>query len=112
MQPKAFVTGVIESAVDENVAMYAKLFASTETATDEYWIAAKRFYDSLSAADREVVLRIMRQVAIDTVSTLFGILDGTSSISGAFEQFVLTHKRTKLNGDLQDLFIEAVEDAG
>jgi cytochrome P450 len=110
MKPEDFVSA-IQSAIDENVETYAKLFASTETATDEYWIAAKRFFDSLPATDREVVLRIMRQVAIDTVSTLFGILDGTSAIQDRFEEFQLTHKKTKLNGDLQDLFIAAVEEA-
>jgi hypothetical protein len=110
MKPEAFVSGV-QSAIDENVGTYARLFVSTETATDEYWIAARRLFDSLSSADRQVVLSIMRQVAIDTVSTMFGLFDGTSAIQGQFEKFDLTHKGTKLNGDLQDLFIEAVEEA-
>jgi predicted RNA polymerase sigma factor len=111
MKPEAFVSG-IQSAIDENVAIYARLFATAETATDEYWIAAKRFFDSLSSTDRQLVLRIMRQVAIDTVSTMFGILDGTSPMPGGLEDFKLTHKATRLNGDLQDLFLEAVEEAG
>ena len=109
MKPEAFVSGM-QSMVDENVAIYARLFASPETATDEYWIGARRLFDSLPEADRQVVLQIMRQVAIDTVSNVFGILDGTSPIVGRFEDFKLMHGRTKLNGDLQDFFLAALEE--
>jgi hypothetical protein len=112
MDTQTFVDAVIHSIVDENLAIYAKLFNSTEAATDEYWISAKRFFDSLSSADRQVLLRIMRQVAIDTVSTMFGILDGTSSLMGRFESFELKHNGTRLTGELQDAFIVAIEEAG
>ena len=53
----------------------------------------------------------MRQVTVDTVANLFAILDGVSSLEGPPEDFVLASKSDNkiLNGDLQDLFLEAEE---
>jgi len=48
---------------------------------------------------------------VDTVSNLFGIIDGTSLLETYREEFSLTYGKdtTRLNGDLQDLFLEAEE---
>lgn len=110
MEPESFVSSIIQTVVEENNAAYADLFISTETVTDEYWIEARRLYASLSAGDQQVLLRIMRQVAIDAVSTLFGIFDGTTPIAERLEKFELKHGGTRLSGDLQDLFLGAIED--
>lgn len=73
-------------------------------------------YQSLSPAQRPVILEIMRQVEIDTVSAIFGILDGSSTLDGKSADVELLHKtarsRTRLDGDLQDLFLATVEDEG
>ena len=65
----------------------------------------------MNDGDRAVLFEIMRQVTVDTVSNLFGILDGASALEGPREDFVLTSQpdNRKLNGNLQDLFLEAEE---
>jgi hypothetical protein len=52
-----------------------------------------------------------RQVMIDTVSNLFGILDGTSILEHHREEFLLTYGKAsdKLSGDLQDYFLAMYE---
>lgn len=113
MSPEKFIDGVLKTVIEEGVASYEEIFADPGEVTDEYWMRVLDLYRSLTPAHRKVVLEIMRQVQVDTVSEIFGILDGTSQISGKFEEFDLIHKTRKanvrLNGDLQDLFLEKIE---
>jgi len=113
MTPEKFVEGVLKTVIEEGVKSYKEIFADPGEVTDEYWKRVLDLYRSLSPAQRKVILEIMRQVEIDTVSEIFGILDGTNAINGKVEDFELIHKTSKasvrLNGDLQDLFLEKTE---
>ena len=113
MTPEHFVSQVRSVVVQQNAAIYKDLFESTtpESASDAYWKRALTLHGSLSDADRAVLFEIMRQVTVDTVSNFFGILDGASALEGPREDFVLTSQpdNRKLNGNLQDLFLEAEE---
>lgn len=113
MTPEHFVSRVRSTVVQQNAAIYRSLFESTtpESASDAYWKRALALHRSLSDKDQAVLLEIMRQVAVDTVSHLFGILDGASALEGPREDFMLTSQPggSKLNGSLQDLFLEAEE---
>jgi hypothetical protein len=103
----------LETVVDGGVAMYKETLSDPGPVTDPYWKRLLAFYRGLPARQRKVVLEIMRQVQVDTVSELFGILDGTSALAGRSESFELFHKkgprRVRLSGDLQDLFLEKIE---
>ena len=111
MTPESFVSQVRSAVVQHNVTIYKDLFESTtpESASDTYWKRALTLHRSLSDGDRAVLFEIMRQVTVDTVSNLFGLLDGASALEGPREVFVLTSQPDdrKLNGNLQDLFLEA-----
>lgn len=113
MTPETFVSRVRSTAMHQTAATYKDLFGSTlpKDASDPYWKRALTLYQSLNDADRAVLLEIMQQVAVDTVSGLFAILDGVDGIDGPQEDFVLTSQsdNRKLNGNLQDLFLEAQE---
>ena len=52
--------------------------ADPRPVTDPYWKRLLTLYRGLPPRQRKVVLEIMRQVQVDTVSELFGIFDGTS----------------------------------
>lgn len=114
MTPEKFVSQVRSTVVDQNVAIYKELFESTapEAASDLYWKRALTLYRSLGEADRLVLFEIMRQAAVDAVSNIFAILDGVSAIEGLPESFSLmaVSDHQKINGNLQDLFLES--DAG
>jgi putative transposase len=112
MNPETFVARVRSTIVDQNVAAYKELFQSTapETAKDSHWRRALTLYTALSEPERAVLFEIMRQTTIDSVSNVLGILDGTSMIGESQEAFVLTTSdNQKINGNLQDLFLEAEE---
>lgn len=93
--------------------MYKETLSDPGPVTDPYWKRLLTLYRGLPPRQRKVVLEIMRQVQVDTVSELFGIFDGTSALAGRSEDFELFHKkgqkRVRLNGDLQDLFLEKIE---
>ena len=114
MTPENFVSQVRSAVVQQNAAIYKDLFESTtpEAARDPYWKRALTLHRSLSEADRTVLFEIMRQVTVDTVSNLFAILDGVSALEGPREDFALTSQsdNRKLNGNLQDMFLEAEEE--
>lgn len=111
MTVEEFVEKVKRSVVDENIQTYRELFneMSLSDATDQYWQTALRFFHTLKREEQGVLFQIIRQVSIDTVSNLFGVLDGVSSLDGSFESFKLIHGDSQINGDLQDIFIELIE---
>ncbi len=113
MKPEEFVQKIRQSVLDENVVIYKDLFETTEVeqASDPYWKEALCLFKKLSNEDREILFKIIRQVSIDTISNLFAILDGVSCLEDQEGDFSLTldDKPEKLNGDLQDIFLEIEE---
>ena len=112
MTPRDFATGLMRVAVDENVRIYRELFESIQLreATDPYWQRALPLFSSLSEDEREVFFEVVRQVAVDTISHVLGILDGSSTFEGKDDEFTLTYGHDqRLDGDLQDLFLEEDE---
>jgi hypothetical protein len=66
----------------------------------------------MTPRQRKVLADFGRQGFIDGVSTVMGILDGSSGLRGyGSVDFELTLRRGKkqLNGDLQDYFLGAIE---
>lgn len=66
-------------------------------------------YRDLSPAQREALLGFCRQVMADTVSHVLGILDGSSYVPGRPLFTLNSDDGQRLDGDLQDLFLEAAE---
>lgn len=110
MKPKEFVEGIRESVIDSNLQIYKNLFQNTELgqAKDPYWIKALSFFKTLNNEQREIFFSILRQLEVDTVSNILGILDGTSFFNKQIEDFELTTSANieKINGELQDIFLE------
>ena len=113
MKPEAFASKLRESVVQQNMAIYRDLFATTSinSLSDLYWKRALALHASLTPEQRSVLFEIMRQTMVDTVSNVFAILDGISSLDGSKEDFILASKTDpqKINGNLQDLFLEIEE---
>ena len=81
-------------------------------AADPLYRDVIRLHNSLTPRQRKVLAAFARQGFIDGVSTVLGVLDGSSGLdSHGFVQVELTHRggKKKLNGDLQDYFLEAIE---
>jgi hypothetical protein len=114
MTPNQLAQALKAEIVDANVAIYRDLYrtANRGDAIDPYWAKAFATFDRMEADDKDVLLEIMRQVAVDTVSNVLGVLDGSSSLPGVEEDFHLATKRdssARLNDGLQDAFLELVE---
>ncbi|PSU16341.1 transposase [Photobacterium kishitanii] len=114
MKPEEFVKKVKQSVIDDNLTIYKDLFKNTDAdhVSDLYWKESLTFFKKLSDEEKETMFKIMRQVSVDTVSNIFGILDGISYLEGQSGDFLLTvdNKQEQLNGDLQDIFLEIEEE--
>lgn len=115
MTPHEFVDHVRKSIVEENILMYQDIFASTAIAdaTDPHWIRTLTLYATLDGEGKKVLLDIMRQVVVDTISSVFSILDGNCYLENFTGDFaLLTDPPTEvLNGELQDRFLKLEEDS-
>lgn len=110
MTPQEFVSRLYGAVVLENNDVYRDIFESTaqHEASDPYWKRAIALFNSLDAVGKETLLEIMRQVSVDTISHVLGVIDGANSLDGVQESFDLTLDGAGLGRDLQRLFL--VED--
>lgn len=111
-----FITKVYEEIVNANIAFYSKAYndiSINDNLTDEMKNKIA-FVQSLDPEQKKVFVSHMKQVAIDTLSNVFGIIDGSSYLEGFnegdFELKYGSHIKQILSGDLQDMFLEHVEE--
>jgi hypothetical protein len=114
MNDHEFVTALHQDIVDNNWHTYRQLFTESEpaSATDPYWHAALLLYADLDPAGRETLLRIVRQVMVDTLSNVLGLLDGVTALEQQDGELALTLSGQRLDGTLQDQFLELEEERG
>jgi len=112
MSDRDFVLGIRKAVVEGNLQTYRELFAGTrhEEASDPYWMTALQFFGELDDANREAFFKIIRQVIVDTVSSLFAVFDGVSELPAQNGTFEVRIGDENLAGNLQDLFLAAEED--
>ena len=114
MKAEYFVEKLRQAIIEENDVIYRDLFNNTDEAeaTYEYWKKALALFRSLDSDNRETLFKIMRQVSVDTLSNVFGVLDGVSAVEDVDEEFKLTTDVDSevINGDLQDIFLEMEEE--
>jgi hypothetical protein len=113
MNRSEIVNQIHVEVVDQNLEIYKRLFQTTEasSARDPYWKSSLGLFESLSAEQKEVFFKVIRQTIVDSTSNLLGILDGVIRLRGQSENFKLTWESSTemLNEDLQDLFLEKEE---
>jgi hypothetical protein len=107
---REFVTQLRKQVIDGNLAAYRNMLASpSATITDPQWIQITKAFASMTDSQRDAVMTLVRKVIVDTTSNILGILDGSSLLRGFRESLVLEYgpDRERLNGDLQDILLEA-----
>ena len=79
-----FVEKIYKTIVEDGVGEYKNLLDNTalKNATDKYWINALELYEKLTSEEKEKMLKFAELIMIDTISSVFGILDGSSTLSG------------------------------
>jgi hypothetical protein len=111
MTPESFVSKLSATVVEENNAIYRALLLDTDPseASDPYWKRVLTVFNDLNADQREVLVELTRQVAIDATANVLGVIDGTCALEGVDGEFRLTYGARNLAGDLQSLFLERAE---
>jgi hypothetical protein len=115
MNPNEFVSMLHSEIIEQNADLYRSLFENTavEAASDEYWKKALGLFNALSLDQKEIFFRVIRQTAVDALSNVLAVIDGSIVPDGVSEDFCLTLGESKvpLNGDLQDVFLAMEESA-
>ncbi|WP_109127345.1 hypothetical protein [Dyella sp. C11] len=111
MTPYEFVSKLGAAVVDENHAIYRDVLLHThaDQAPDPYWQRVLTLFGTLDADQREVLLELTRQVTIDAVANVLGVIDGNCMLSDERGGLSLTHQGVELGGELQSLFLEIAE---
>lgn len=107
-----FVKSLYESVVKENLQLYKNLYETTNVTpkTDNYWKEAIGFYNSLSDENKDILMTIIEQTMIDTISNMLGIIDGSSTLKGCSLEPKLLLDSIDTEGELQDSFLEFIEE--
>lgn len=107
-----FVRSIYESIVEENLGIYKNIYKKGQITerTDEYWKQAIGLYKDLSDDNKEILMRIIKQTMIDTISNVFGIIDGSSTLKNCTIQPKLFLDSVDTEGELQDYFLTFIEE--
>lgn len=108
-----FVNELYLSIIKEGEKFYEDVFDDTYVAecNDEYWKDVFDLYRNLSNKEKSVLSKMIKHVQIDTISYVLGIIDGCITVDNYPEiEPKLLLNREDSNGDLQDIFLELVEE--
>lgn len=112
MKPEELVKILNRDVIKGNLELYQSLLETTNEATDPVWKGILPIYINFSREEKEIFLKFLKIVEINTLSHVLGILDGTTYADGIEQDFILTveNDNRKINEDLQDLFLELIEE--
>ncbi|KMQ64580.1 hypothetical protein ACM46_10000 [Chryseobacterium angstadtii] len=112
MNPLTLIKILDRDVIEGNLELYKNLLDTTNEAKDPVWKGILPIYINFSKDEKEVFLKFLRIVEINTLSHVLGILDGATYAEGIEEDFVLTTEsdNEKINENLQDLFLELIEE--
>ena len=114
MRTEQFVISLKKEVIDDGNKAYKNILENTSIndVTDNYWKKVILFYKSLGDSERKIVLQIINQVQIDTLSAIFGILDGSRVLENQLEDFVISLSESKevIEPEMQEIFLGIIED--
>ena len=107
-----FARRIYETIIENGENIYKDLYENTEITekTIDYWKNALELYNSLDHDQKNVFISIIKQTMIDTISSLFGVLDGASTLSGGNMEFDIKINGIRTEDEMQDTFLEIVEE--
>lgn len=113
MSPEDFVRNLYLSAVTENLCLYRQMYEQSDEnqGTNPQWKACLALYRQLTQENQATLFQIIKQIQVDTVSTVLGIIDGVVTVEEEVElELVDKGYNEIISGDLQDLFLAFNED--
>ena len=111
MTEKVIMNNLYENVIENLEKTYKELYSNSEWKlnSDNYSQAIENFYKILNEDQKKDFFILVNQISTDTISHVFGILDGSSS-SDIDEEFRLIDENNKEYEFLQDSFLEVVEE--
>ncbi|MEZ4234520.1 MAG: hypothetical protein R3B89_35445 [Polyangiaceae bacterium] len=112
MTDEEFVRAIRLGMIDENAALYEESLRTTNSSevTDESFALVQNLFQRLSGEDQKTLLLLVRLAMVDTVSNIFGLLDGVCTVDGVPDLVLSDAAGQKLSGDLQDHFLAQEEE--
>jgi len=112
MMNEKFVENIYNTIVKDGIGEYENLLENTsdEDATDEYWKSVLELYKKLSSEEKEKMLKFAELIMIDTISNVFGVLDGSSTLAEETFEFEVKINGVSTENELQDTFLGFIED--
>ncbi|MDN3543997.1 MAG: hypothetical protein ACK4S6_17230 [Roseateles asaccharophilus] len=108
MKTSVLCEAVYREACEETSAFYRRMIEeeSLDAVRDPLWKKIIQLARALDTTDRETLIAFAKQASIDAVSTVFGGIDGNTSLAGQFFSLTLVDGEGRQHaGDLQDEFL-------
>jgi len=111
MEITEIIKDIKKNVIEDDLKMYTEIFNSNEIGNDPIWKEIIPIYNNLSITNKSSFINFIKLIQVNTVSHIFGILDGSSYLNEKNEDFLLITKSNNkiINGDLQDIFLELEE---
>ena len=112
MDAKEFVKAIRSRVIEDDNKAYRDLLNNTNDTKDIIWAGMLPIYKSMTKQEQDTFLDFLKLIQVNTVSHVFGILDGSSYLSENGPDFFLRTEPNGdlINGDLQDIFWETEEE--
>lgn len=112
MEVEEFVKEIRERIIQNDNNIYEEILNTKGDVKDLIWKESISIYQSLSIDQKKYFLQLLRLIQVNTLSHIFGILDGSTYLTEDNDGFILVEKSTNniINGDLQDVFLEMEEE--
>ncbi|MCM1162535.1 MAG: hypothetical protein NC412_15125 [Roseburia sp.] len=107
-----FAKRIYKTIIEDGGDFYKELYENTEITekTIDYWKDALELYNSFNYNQKNIFMNVIKQTMIDTISSVFGILDGSSTLSGGNMEFDVKINGISTEDEMQDIFLEIVEE--
>lgn len=111
MRANEFVKAIRQNVITDDHTLYRNLLDNSDNASDTVWKSILPIYKNLTEDQKKSFLDFLRLVQVNTVSHIFGVLDGATYLDEKKESFELKPQLGDeiINGYLQDIFLEMEE---
>ncbi|WP_168416240.1 hypothetical protein [Erwinia amylovora] len=106
------VNAIFKELFEDNSVRYKQSLKKAPNSDTDVYAKARNALAKLNNAEKDDVLKFIDIAIADSASVILGTLDGSHFPDNVDGDFTVTYKDDEIQGSLQDLFIEKVEDKG
>ncbi|WP_298445732.1 hypothetical protein [uncultured Ferrimonas sp.] len=112
MKPEHLADEILARTVSENITFYKSMLKNIprNEVTDPYWIELLSFYDKSNPSERELIVKLMKQVSQDSIASLLSIIDGSGYSELESELKLSDNSGKSFQGELSDIFVKKCEE--